>query len=293
MSNYSIPIPRLSILPNGYVLKLRKVNIAMSTHPLYAKRGKITTFSRKSAARLRDFFVRYDIDGSSKLGFTLTLPFADEVFEKGSSRLFKGAECSPLDYFKGLVNRVFTSFRKRYPDCGIVYRVELQQRGAPHIHGVCYYRGSFPDLAAMWQYAVMRDAYAPLDSAAFLRYGVKIDRLRESSPIGYLRYLIDHASKHKASQLGYAGKQWGIVARGNFTRLPAAVLDFEDDRHYVEFIRQMQRLNRYPVTKGGKVVKYRRNRRANGVSFTRGGGAVVERVFSNSLSCARFKTAGK
>lgn len=278
--------PRLSILPNGFVLNEKRVPITMSRSSLFAKRGKITRFSAKSAARLRDFFVRYDIPESSKFGFTLTLPFPDEVFAGGSVRPFKGREISPLEYFRVLVNRVFTSFRKRYPACGIVYRVELQQRGAPHIHGVCYYTGTMPDLAAIWEWAVIHDAFAPLDSAAFLRYGVRIDPLRESSPIGYLRYLIDHASKRKRSQLGYQGRQWGIVARSNFVRLPAVLLDFVSDRHYIEFVRQMQRINRYPVTKSGRVVKYRRGRRANGVSFTRGGSDVVQRVYENSRSNA-------
>lgn len=46
--------------------------------------------------------------------------------------------------------------------------------------------------------------------------GIVVKRLDDSSS-GAIHYLCDHATKHKEEQLGWQGRQWGVVNRRNFS----------------------------------------------------------------------------
>lgn len=245
-----------------------------------SKRGKITTFSTDAARRLREWFFLRDVPDSQKAGVCLTIPFRDFSAEQ----------------FKELVHIFTTSCRQQLPDVALVYRVELQKRQVPHIHAVVFFRSlTSPDSAKtrvseIWLRSVF--GYASrfglkFSFDGFIKRGFRWDRLVGDS-VGYFRYLTDHASKHKRDQLGYQGKQWGVVNRKLFAppRRADECLTFDDESHRVRFFRAWQRFNRLPVralVDGElRVVKYRRSYRTWGTSFCRGGGAAIRRLWENA-----------
>lgn len=269
----------ISVYASGVRVKGYKFQLVGNSHPYDVPRGKITGFSPHAAARMRDFFLRFDVPDTEKFAVTLTLPG-------------NGFDCS-LDIFKRCVNAAFTAWKYKAKNAGMVYRVEMQckNRVAPHVHATVYGRsGDDSALVACWiRYIVTH--FGGFDVQDFVNHGVRCDKCPTDS-VGWYRYCIDHATKHKAEQLGYQGKQWGIVHRELFKVNPSLAsvdLSLEPEPVVWWFVRYFQRLNRYPVTiktPDGRrvVVKYRRNRRLFGVSFLRGGGAMALRL----LQMARY-----
>lgn len=277
----------LRVYPHGLTLKAHRVSIS-GTASVGGKRGAIVSFSVASSRRLREWFVTRDIAGSYKFGLTLTLPFSDECWK--GERL-----AASLKWFKSHWKRFRTEIERKFPDVGVVFRIELQKRQAPHIHAVVYFPSGCnrPPLEVLWMRQVFKHPLDNFNVDGFIHHGVRVDALIQGSSVGYFRYLTDHASKHKREQMGYNGRQWGVLNQGLFTRSPSALLEFESERHEVEFVRAWQRFNRYPVTVGhGKdriVVKFRRNRRSFGASFVRGGADSVRRLFKMSADIAKWK----
>ena len=90
------------------------------------KRSEITTFSAASSRRLREALFNSSIPDSIVLGLTLTVPWHADDFE-------------PLmDEWRKTFERFRTAFIRRFPGSAVIYRNELQKRGAPHVHAVLY-----------------------------------------------------------------------------------------------------------------------------------------------------------
>lgn len=216
------------------------------------KRGEIDGFSKASRRRMREAMLTRYIEGAYLVGVTFTVPW-------------KGSNFAPLmDEFRECWNRFGVSFRRALPNSSMIFRVELQQRGAPHIHGLVWIAaqdvggvGGAPvvpltpanvlalayfQLREMWLHSVPnlhRGSYR-----AFERYGVKVEMIADAGAM--FRYLADHASKHKQAQLGYKGKQWGIIGDKNLsTRSPVVLPPFESPRHEVVFLRLLRKVMRY------------------------------------------------
>lgn len=230
-------------------------------------RGEIGTFSTASRRRMREAMLTLYIDEAHLVGSTFTVPW-------------KGSDFSPLmDEFRECWNRYGVAFRRSFPHSAIIYRVELQERGAPHVHALVWLDksdasavGGAPvvlptadvvgfaslSLREMWLRSVPnlhRGSYR-----AFSRYGVKVEPIPDAGAM--FRYLADHASKHKQAQLGYKGKQWGIIGHKNLKkRKPLFLPPFSSPRHGVIFDRLLRKVMRYrfdPVMNyarkhGGKV----------------------------------------
>lgn len=204
--------------------------------PPTRKRGDIEGFSDNSRARLRVILstAKWKGDKCRRFGFTLTLPWA----------------ATPAEW-----RRVWHDFVKRLRkyDLGAIWRIELTTGKAErsgglrrcHVHvmvwlplscslrrsdaslfgkdkaldvwlnlrafgqeWVCSWRGSAPALTEkQMEYATSIGegkgfgiSYKPLDN----------------SKDGAIHYLCDHASKHKQEQLGWKGRQWGVINRRLF-----------------------------------------------------------------------------
>ena len=90
------------------------------------KRGEISEFSAGSRRRLRAALLELSIPGALRCGITLTVPW-------------KGTDFAPLmDEWRQCLDRFAKSFRRRFPHSAYIFRVELQQRGAPHAHALAY-----------------------------------------------------------------------------------------------------------------------------------------------------------
>lgn len=221
-------------------------------------RGKITTFSRHSSLRLRRALLENaPLDPSQfvELGLTLTVPW--NVAGYSDERIAS-------DY-KIAFNRFSTAFRRRFPHSLVIFRHELQKRRAPHSHFVCWlsnidfnfiHRGrsaTASDFRAIvfcfWSRAVLGSncsecfVYPVRKVRGFHRYGIKVDVLNDSLSI--FRYLADHASKHKKSQLGYKGKQWGFINRKLFVASPHCQICFDRENDFVCFFRHLSKVCRY------------------------------------------------
>lgn len=211
------------------------------------KRGAIDGFSAAARRRLRQSLLRARLRETGYIcGVTLTLPWS----------VADGAWMAYMDKFRDSWDSYCHAWRRKYPHSAMIYRVELQQRGAPHIHAVCYMAaadGSVDNLKAsltgLWAQA-MGNRVRWTDGAingGYAHRGVSVDHIKSMGAI--MRYLCDHATKRKQAQLGYKGKQWGVVARANLDWLEPTPIELEP-RAEVLFRRCLRRLCRYTLNKG-------------------------------------------
>lgn len=235
-------------------------SISQIIHDRYfhrGNRGSIRGFSSKSALRLRRAILelRPSNFNGAVLGLTLTLPFKGDFFSK---RVFD-VLCN--DYKKAF-HRFTISFSRRFPSSCAIFRHELQQRKAPHCHLVVYLSdldfklvsrgrnstlGDFRAIVfGMWLDAVTGFNY-DCNLLAFSLHGVHCQVINGDEKIAAMRYLCDHASKHKRSQLGYKGKQWGFIRRSVFCSAPSVSISFRSYLEQIQFIRCVRKVCRYQI----------------------------------------------
>lgn len=214
------------------------------------KRGEITGFTAAARRRMRRAMLTLWIPDAQLVGITLTVPWKGETFD--------------CEEFRECLHRFEVAFRRQYPHSGMIFRVELQKRGAPHVHALLYlavadtrtpaWHACAPhggaawsavaelELGAMWRAAVPDLHHGSL--AAFERFGCKVEPIADAGAM--FRYLADHASKHKQAQLGYKGKQWGIVGRKNLVKREPVVLPrFPSLLAEAVFDRNLRKVMRY------------------------------------------------
>lgn len=249
----------IKLYPSGVSRKRRSGRASLPTREK-STRGQITTFSRHSSLRLRRALVELapaDPSQYVELGITLTVPW--DVSGYDDQRI--------ADDYKIAFNRFSVAFRRRFPHSLVIFRHELQKRRAPHSHFVCWLsnidfnfvgRGrsaTASDFRAIifcfWQRAVLGSdhsesfVYPVRKIRGFHRYGIKIDQLRDS--LSMFRYLADHASKHKKSQLGFKGKQWGFINRKLFVASPNFKIEFRRENDFICFFRHLSKVCRYTL----------------------------------------------
>lgn len=252
MKNYSENLikDRVAIYDNGIKFSFIKKNSELSQYAKNNKticdktRSEILTFSKSSRRRMRDFMLRYYVPGMLRCGVTLTLPWQNQNFDSS----LKNFEVDYLAEFSKVVHRFRVYWLRRFPDCGCVYRVELQQRKVPHLHLISYHSSSDisnlkDDYFRLWLLSVRHLYGGKLSS--FSRYGVYLDT--QLSSVRALQYLSDHSSKSKQAQLGYKGKQWGIWGRENFSLLRGCVFHFDSYKQYHFFRRHVFRFRRFTI----------------------------------------------
>ena len=246
----------IKLYPFGVSRKRRSGRASLPSSP--SPRGQITTFSRHSSLRLRRALLELapaDPSQYVELGITLTVPW--DVTGYSYERI--------AEDYKIAFNRFSVAFRRRFPHSLVIFRHELQKRRAPHSHFVCWlsnidfnfvHRGRSATFAnfravvfAYWSRAVLGSdhsesfVYPVRRISGFHRYGIKVDVLQDSLSI--FRYLADHASKHKKSQLGYKGKQWGFINRKLFVVSPHSQIEFKRENDFVCFFRHLSKVCRY------------------------------------------------
>ena len=167
------------------------------------KRGKITTMSSKASGRLRHWLLTQYCPKGQLWDVTLTIP----------------GEVTPEEWDK-LKRRIFKQWERA--GFAVVWRVELQKRGTPHLHCVVWTPADMPMekrnrlLYVSWWECLpeeKRFSAGAWKHAAHVK-GPYTDI--EQSP-KWLAYVAAHASKRKKEQLGWKGKQWGIINRSLFS----------------------------------------------------------------------------
>jgi len=187
-----------------------------------------------------------------RVGLTLTIP-------GGVS--FEGDYLSP-DYLWE-TQRSWAAFRvalaRAYPSVGWFWRVEMQRRRAPHWHLVGLVPLALLGLAdgenwvllkrsrewretpwgqawlsfestvcGLWRRRLLswHDEATGLSRALLPGASAHAAHLQLVSGASGIRYVCDHESKHKQAQLGWRGRQWGIINQRALTRENGTMMVF-------------------------------------------------------------------
>ena len=223
----------------GYMVK-GQTSKGGNNPPPTREAGDVKTFSRHSQRRLRETLaMARPLNPSAWVfGFTFTIP---------------GDELPPEK-----VRQIWHAFQKeigrQYADIAMVWRIELQtrvDRRQAHWHCVIWIaeKDGLPPLARALLIAtlyrkIVLDRIGEISEktwCGFQRHGVDIKTLTDSTPSGIITYLCDHATKHKQAQLGWMGRQWGVVNRDSLTFEGDTVLEV-DERTHKRAARQFRRL---------------------------------------------------
>ena len=247
MSEYGIRVKFAGTKPRG-------------NHLDGVKRGEVKGFSLASVRRLRELLLTKYIPSATVVGITLTVPWKDVAGD--SCRLFRAA-----------VERFRKAFQRKYPHSAMIYRVELQKRGMPHLHAVCYFAEGDTFDATWFTFAWWKQGFGSLydgSMGADLAHGVKCEMMGNNCT-RLVQYLCDHASKKKQAQLGWEGRQWGVFAPKNLVSRPSTKLPpFPTPRAEGYFWRLIHRFTRYRVKGRGNCpfgYRYTHPRRVYGVTF--------------------------
>lgn len=219
--------------------------------PPSRKRGDISVFSRGSARRLRECLAMASPrqEGLIPFGVCLTIP---------------GAVLAP-SVAREIWHDFVVKVHDNLPALPFVWRIELQRRKQPHWHLIAWaeplkkpdgsplpFSEKIETLTNIWHKAVLKRCSALSDRTfrGFILHGVQVRPLLGSSATGIVGYLCDHESKHKQEQLGWKGRQWGVVGASN--------LDFEGEcvatvslEQHKQAARQYRRLQENLRTRGG------------------------------------------
>lgn len=124
---------------------------------------------------------------------------------------------------------------KRFKDFPMIWRVELQTRKQAHWHLIIWLpkgrKGIEPrvDYSDCWKSFIRRTLakngviqWSEETDAGFEKRGVKFQRLGTlgKGSSDYLASTLDHETKHKQEQLGWRGRQWGIINRDRLSKSP-------------------------------------------------------------------------
>jgi len=235
---------QVSIYPHGTITNRGSFGIVPGV--CGARRGVIRRFSRASAARLRRLLATTcGPDGWQCIGATLTVP---------------GPVITAEEF-----RRVWDAFRMRLSrlQCvALIWRIELQERGQPHLHCVCWfehcrklnrvlYEGWLDCLGLLGPaegpchvkdegYSIdseygrcdMKPGWAKVEHrgnwpGAF-EHAINVKGLDENDDFSWWRYLAAHASKSKQAQLGWQGRQWGVMGGQNIRKAAAEICELSD-----------------------------------------------------------------
>jgi len=192
----------VQIYPFGVMLESRcKVSIKP---PEAGKKGQILGFSHEAARRLREAFIKLHVPGWSLWAFTLT-----------THRAF-----APVDW-RAIMKR-FRMALKRAGWAGI-WRVELQKRRAPHAHVAFWLPEGVghDEIQTLWL-----SATGEQQDPAAVKHAVRSSRIQQDDT-GWAVYMGMHNGKHKESQLGWVGKQWGIWNSDTLVAREALMLEID------------------------------------------------------------------
>lgn len=215
------------------------------------KRGKITGFSTASAKRLRRALMTAYVPGLQPWGVTLTVPLTVDDWQS---------------QWLSTCNRFWVACRRLEGFVGAIWRAELQQRGMPHMHCVVWVQSEMDlvRIQAAWRKSLASWPVVPCQSVKRCLNGEWLEFSCSSQADGWvdssffgmtktttchfdalegssasLRYLCDHTSKRKQAQLGYHGRQWGIVNRSRLSWLDNGIA--MTDRQVVRLLRLFRR----------------------------------------------------
>lgn len=173
--------------------------------------------------------------------------------------------------------------QRKWADIPFIWRIELQQRKQAHWHCVAWIPLNHPKTARIDApeqiKATIITEMIKDDWVAFVRnrlgsewgewthYGAqlhacKVDLLKNTDATNIVGYLADHTTKHKKEQLGWQGRQWGIVNKGLLEFEAVEQWEISPEVHK-RATRQFRRLQERLRARGGKYTGARINEYGN------------------------------
>lgn len=191
----------ITLWDGGSLLKVQKPGKKQAVGG--GKRGKITGFSRPSRRRVLYMMAKTVIE---KRPWMITLTYPSEYVSPRQSKR----------HLKIFLQR----FQRRFPGSGGIWKLEPQQRGAPHYHLLVWTKASFLDLRAFcahaWYYIV------GTGDEKHLKAGTRVEKIR--SPRGVMAYAGKYVAKTTEkmelepeiiAMWDDAGRWWGVFGREN------------------------------------------------------------------------------
>lgn len=197
---------RAQIYPSGVLLKSL---LGYSPEPpATPQRGDIEGFSNKASRRLREFWMSAHVPGYDLWSVTLT-----------THKIFTAEQ------WRAIVMR----FRQAviYANYAGVWRVELQRRKTPHLHVGFWLpaSASLANVESLWLKATGEQ-----NDPAAQEHAV-VGRKIEQNESGWAVYMAMHDGKHKAEQLGWKGKQWGVWNRAAYSHREPETVVLSEKEH--------------------------------------------------------------
>lgn len=212
------------------------------TPPPERESGDISTFSAASRRRLRETLATAC---GRPWGLTLTIP----------------GDVLPADKVRGLWQEWSQHIYPRTTPYPLIWRIELQRRKQAHWHCVMLAPDgtdttgsvvSVMSVAQAWRRLVYR-FFGPFNERTtygFELHGVQVVDLTQATATGIVGYLCDHTSKHKQEQLGWIGRQWGVINKRSLKSGERTLLTVSE-REHVLAARQYRRLQERLRARGG------------------------------------------
>ena len=263
----------ISFYPQGVRIDAGERAVMEQPEGVGGKRGKVSGWTKASRRRMRAFLLIHCARaGWLTYGVTFTIP-GNRCSPEGEPLPPPSAqECKELwDHFSH-------HYVQRY-GFGMVWRLELQKRGAAHWHCLIVAPGrsvgaitvdGLTLLADFWLREWWLKSLEVLGKHCFLvlwNKGKKnqseqiqqdayhsslqgaekhaVDIQKDEGRGAWLRYLQDHATKSKQEQEAGEGwgRHWGVVGRDKFERQEAyASLKFSSEKTFAKFLRAYQRM---------------------------------------------------
>lgn len=86
----------------------------------------------------------------------------------------------------------------------------------PHLHLIAYLRDEYKENYEIWRaWVESAKQFVTTKSAAdgFLVYCYATQKV---DSVGWFRYVLAHSAKHKQEQIGWQGRQWGVMCKSFF-----------------------------------------------------------------------------
>ena len=203
--------PEIRIYDGNFV-QIKHRRVVLKEQPKHLQgvtRGKIKGFSHKSSLRLRKALATMHQPSCDPYSLTLT---TQKKFTPDEWRAIMKRFSSNFQYYAQ------SNFEESH-EPAIIYRVELQKRGTPHIHCLLWHLNLYQhfDDETYW-FNRIRDSFLELWLKAtreernehLERYAIHLEWGLDTK---WQEYMVAHTTKKKESQLGWKGRQWGILNR--------------------------------------------------------------------------------
>jgi len=242
------PDHTLTFEAQGHYVAIRYRDFGLSYHKTSSKRGQVLTFSRKSRKRILEKCARLDLRGVIK--------FKPIIFVTLTYAAYFPTPAIAKNHLRAFLERI----RRLSPNTSGVWRLELQERGAPHFHVIFFGLPYIPkaELQAMWgdiigiEYWDYSQAFprAPMTRIEAIsnarRAMAYISKYvaKEINPSGFNNLPYLHALVHSPEKAPKLGRVWGVF---NGKCLPFAMLivhsinvdKFASQRTLIQFKRLM------------------------------------------------------